>query len=50
MEKLLEDLELVFATEKYSLYINKESKEISICNGDDIWEIGLNELGDFGFK
>ncbi|MBT2718286.1 hypothetical protein [Bacillus sp. ISL-57] len=50
MEQYLKNLELIMTTEKYSLYIDRKSNEVSIYNGDDIWTIGVNELGNLGFK
>jgi hypothetical protein len=50
MEQYFKKLEFLFATPNYSLYIDRETKELSIYNGDDIWTIGLDELGDIGFE
>jgi len=46
----LQGTEFLIATEQYSLYINKGNKTLHIFNGEDVWEITLNELGDLGFK
>lgn len=52
MDKYTKDLELIFKNEKYALYVNRETKEVSVLSydKDDIWEIKLNQLGDFGFE
>jgi hypothetical protein len=50
MEQFLKDMELIQATEKYSLYFNRKTNEVAIYNGDDIWSISINDLGDWAFK
>lgn len=50
MEQYLKDMELIQATEKYSLYFNRKTNEVSIYNGDDIWRISIDDLGDWAFK
>lgn len=50
MEQYLKDMELIKAKEKYSLYFNRETNEVAIYNGDDIWSISIDELGDSAFN
>ncbi len=50
LKRCLEGTELIMGTEQYSLYVNKENKTVHIYNGDDIWEIALNDLGNIGWE
>lgn len=49
LKNCLEGTELMMSTERYSLYINKGTKTLLVYNGEDIWEITLEQLGDLGF-
>ncbi|MNH75627.1 hypothetical protein D3C73_278740 [compost metagenome] len=38
--------QLIYATEKYSLYFDQENEELIIYNGFSYFAFGLNDLGD----
>jgi hypothetical protein len=50
MEKYLKNMELIQATETYSLYIDRKTNEISVYNGDDICSMHINDFGNWAFK
>mgnify|MGYP005827646871 CR=1 FL=1 len=41
-----EDLELVKATQSYSLYLNDKTEELFLYNGKDLGSVDIKALGD----
>jgi hypothetical protein len=52
MDRYTNDLELIFKTEKYALYVNRETKEVSVLSykKDDLCTWSLDGLGDSDFE
>jgi hypothetical protein len=52
MDRYTKDLELIFKGDKFALYVNRESNEVSVLSyaEDDICTIPLNGLGKILFE
>ena len=50
LKKYLDKAELIMATEKHSLYVDRNSNTVFVYNGKDIWEVSLDDLGKIGWE